>query len=251
MKNRSLLLLVAIVVLFAGCDDNNNVVQKDNFMLTFKVSYDGQPIEKAKVLPYGDKSISFDKFNTFLSDITLLKGTEEVKLSDIEWVDCTPDAAVDNKAVDVSFQYTVPDGDYTGLKLGYGVRADLNAKKPSDFPVGHPLYLENEYWVGWNSYIFTKIQGKYDMDGNGATETILFYHCGADTVYNTATFARTIRVSGDAALTVEFDLKKLFTFDGQLLDLNDPLNQATSHSASNIALGLKMMNNMKNATTLE
>ncbi len=50
---------------------------------------------------------------------------------------------------------------------------------------------------------------------------------------------------------MEFDLKKLFTFDGQLLDLNDPLNQATSHSASNIALGLKMMSNMKNATTLE
>lgn len=250
MKNRALLPLAALFVLFAACDDNN-VVQKDNFTLTFKVSYDGQPLEKSKVLPYGDKAVSFDKFTTFLSDITLLNGAEEIKLSDIEWVDFTPDAAVDNKAVDVTFKYTVPDGDYSGLKIGYGVRSDLNAKKPADFPVGHPLYLENEYWIGWNSYIFTKVQGKYDADDDGTTETILFYHCGADTVYNTASFPRTIRVAGDAALTVEFDLKKLFTFDGQLLNLDEPKNQVTSHNASNIALGLKMMNNLKNATTLE
>ncbi len=179
MKNRALLLLAASLVVLAACKDNNNPSQRNNFTLTFRALYDGQSLEKGKNYPYDSKVILFDKFNTYLSDITLLKGAEETRLSDIEWVDFTPDLAPDNKAVDVTIKFTVPDGDYTGLKIGYGVRADLNAKKPSDYPVGHPLYLENEYWNGWSSYIFTKVQGRYDLNGDNVPEANLFYHCGS------------------------------------------------------------------------
>ncbi len=247
---RTLVLLLLSFTFMTACKDNDEPVNRDNFTVTFKVLYDGQPLEKYVNYPYGDKYIMFDKFNTYLSDLTLLKGAEEVKLSDIEWVDFTPDFAPDDKAVSVSFKYTVPDGDYTGVKIGYGVRADLNAKKPADFLVGHPLYLENEYWTGWKSYIFTKIQGEFDVDGDNSTDTNIFYHCGSDAVYNTATMNRDIRVSGDGTLEIEFDLKKLFTFNGQLLDLTVPTNQVTSHDASNIALGQKIMSNFKNATLL-
>lgn len=251
MKNYILPLLLLSAALFSGCDDEEPTVLQDNFTLTFKVSYDGQPLEKYKNYPYGDKTILFDKFNTFLSDITLLKGSEEVKLSDVEWVDFTPDLAPDDKAVEVTFKYGVPDGEYTALKIGYGVRADLNAKSPADYATDHPLYRESEYWPGWQSYIFTKVQGKVDLDGDATPETNIFYHCGSDAVYNTATFTEHIHVVGDGSLVVEFDLKKLFTFDGQLLDLTVPTNQTTSHSATNIVLGQKVMNNFANATELK
>lgn len=251
MKHYALPLLLLAAALFVGCDGKENPVLPDNFTLTFKALYDGQPLEKYKNYPYGDKVVLFDKFNTFLSDITLLKGAEEVKLSDVEWVDFTPDFAPNDTAVQVSFKYAVPDGHYTGIKIGYGVRPDLNAKTPADYAVDHPLYRESEYWSGWHSYIFTKIQGKVDLDANAAPETNIFYHCGSDAVYNTATIAQGIHVAGDHALVVEFDLKKLFTFDGQLLDLTVPTNQATSHSASNIALGQKVMLNFKNATAVK
>lgn len=245
-----MLLLLFAAAFFNGCKDQDPL-QHSKFTLTFRATYDDQLLEKFKTYPYGDKVVMFDRFNTFLSDITLLKGSEEVKLSDIEWVDFTPDFAPDNKAVDVTFEYNVPDGDYTGIRIGYGVEPALNAKSPSDFAPGHPLYLENEYWLGWKSYIFTKIQGEVDLDGDGATETNIFYHCGADTVYNSATFPRDIPVAGDVSLRVEFDLKKMFTFDGQLLDLSIQSNQITSHDPSNIALGYKMMHNFKNGTVLK
>ncbi|MBP6825988.1 MAG: hypothetical protein KA165_05415 [Saprospiraceae bacterium] len=251
MKNRALSLLVASLVFFSACKDKTDPIQKDNFTLTFRALYDGQPLEKYKNFPYGDKTIYFDRFNTFLSDITLVGGSVDVRLSDIAWVDFMPDSASSNKAVDITFKFTVPDGDYTGLKLGYGVSAALNAKKPSDFPVEHPLYLESEYWQGWQSYIFTKVQGRYDLDGDNTPEANLFYHCGSDAVYHTAILPKNISVSGDAALLVEFDLKKLFTFDGQLLDLSDSANRTTSHDASNIALGQKVISNFKNATILQ
>ncbi|MCB9306168.1 MAG: hypothetical protein H6565_06195 [Lewinellaceae bacterium] len=251
MKHRIVLFLLAALLPFAACKDEDPVTNTNNFTLTFRALYDGVPLEKYTNYSFGDKQVLYDKFNTFISNISLIKDGQEVLLSDIEWVNFTPDSAPDDRAVEVSFKYSVPDGDYTGLKLGYGVRADLNAKKPSDYPVGHPLYLETEYWPGWSSYIFTKVQGKVDLDGDNTPETSIFYHCGSDAVYNEATMNRTIRVAGDAALVVEFDLKKLFTFNGQLLDLTVPSNQVTSHDASNIALGQKVMDNFKNATILQ
>lgn len=252
MKNYALLLLLLTAIAFSSCKDNDDpVTQPDNFTLTFRATYDGNLLEKYKNYPYGDKVILFDKFNTYLSDITLVNGTTEVKLSDIEWVNFTPDLTPDDKSVEVTYKFTVPDGNYTGIKLGYGVKADLNAKSPSDFPTDHPLYVESEYWSGWKSYIFTKIQGEVDLDGNDTTETNIFYHCGSDPVYNVATINGSIPVAGTGALVVEFDLKKMFTFDGQLLDLTIVSNQLTSHDASNIALGQKMMSNFKNATVLK
>lgn len=252
MKNYALLLLLFAAFSFSACkDDDEPTDQQDNFTLTFRATYDGELLEKYKNYPFGDKVILFDKFNTYLSDITLLDGTSQRLLSDIEMVNFTPDSAPDNKAVEVTYKFTVPSGDYTGLKIGYGVKADLNAKGPADFPTDHPLYIESEYWSGWQSYIFTKIQGKVDLDGDDTPEASIFYHCGSDPVYAVATFNKNISVAGTGSLIVEIDLKKLFTFDGQLLDLTQSSNRTTSHDASNIVLGEKVMSNFKNATILK
>ncbi len=235
MKFLPVLLFVSLLAFFSSCDKEEPQTAK-NFTLTFKSSYDGALLEKYKNYDYSGRSIQINKFNTFLSDLVLVKqdGSEQ-RLSDIEWVDFTPDLAPDNKALEVKFQYTVPAGNYTTLKIGYGVRPDLNAKKPTDFAPEHPLYRENEYWSGWQSYIFTKVQGLYDLDGAGDPESTLTYHCGSDAVYRTSTMTASIPVTAaSGALTVEFDVKKLFASNGALLDLNDPLNRNTSHNASNI-----------------
>lgn len=250
MKFLPAILLISLITFFSSCEKEEPQTAK-NFTLTFKANYDGNALEKYKNYPYNDRSVQINKFNTFLSDLILIKqdGGEQ-RLSDIEWVDFTPDLATDNKAVDVTFQYTVPAANYVGLKIGYGVRSDLNAKKPADFAPEHPLYREIEYWSGWQSYIFTKVQGLYDLDGAGDPESPLTYHCGSDAVYRTSSMTAIIPVTTQSgALTVEFDVKKLFASTGGLLDLNDPLNRNTSHSASNIALGIKVMDNFANATS--
>ena len=252
MKFLPLTLLLSMLAFFSSCEKEEPQADK-NFTLTFKTTYDGVPLEKYKNFAYDARNIQINKFNTFLSDLILVKqdGSEH-RLSDIEWVDFTPDLASNDKAVEVKFQYTVPAGDYKALKIGYGVRPDLNAKKPTDFAPEHPLNRENEYWSGWQSYIFTKVQGLYDLDGAGDPESTLTYHCGSDAVYQTSSMSANIPVTAtNGSLTVEFDVKKLFATNGGLLDLNDPLNRNTSHNASNIDLGIKVMNNFANATSVK
>jgi hypothetical protein len=243
-------LLFAALILWSGCT-KEKAPETKNFTLTFRATYDGQPLEKYKNYPYGNRSVQINKFSTYLSDLVLLRSDgSEQRLFDIEWVDFTPDLASDNRSVAVTFQYNVPDGDYAALKIGYGVRPDLNAKRPSDFPANHPLIQENEYWLGWKSYIFTKVQGFYDLDGDANPEASITYHCGGDATYTTAQMSKSLKVDGTGQLEIVFDVKKLFGTGSAQLDLNQSGNRNTSHSMADTQLGEIIMANFANATSL-
>ncbi|MCC6461130.1 MAG: hypothetical protein IT260_11705, partial [Saprospiraceae bacterium] len=248
--------LLAGAALFAGCDGNSEPVQgpASDFKITFQARYDGQPLEKYKNYTYDSYQVQITRFNTFLSDITLLNGNKEVRISDIDWVDFTPDNAPNNLAVSVPLTFAqVPDGDYTGIRIGYGVRPDLNAKQPKDFAAGHPLSRENEYWLGWGSYIFNKIEGTVDLNNNNVSDGGLVYHCGSDATYRTYTFNTPITVQQGATATVTFDLKKLFdTTDptGGWLDLNSAYNHVTSNDVSDVVIANLLMNKFDRATTV-
>jgi hypothetical protein len=247
-----LLLVAGLSICFAACEkDPGPAIAQAKFKVVFRVLYDGQALEKYKNYPYGTRTLSFDRFSTYISDLTLLKGTEKVKLSDIEVLNFTPDLAPDNKAVSVVFEYEAPAGTYSGLQIGYGVRADLNAKTPAAFPPNHPLYLENEYWSGWDSYLFTRLAGRVDLSGDGVPETNLFYDTGSDAMYTTAQINKTVDVSASGTIAVEIDLKNLFVLNGQLLDLNLPANRETSHDPSDIKTGKMIMDNLTKATALK
>ncbi len=248
-------LLIGILAL-SGCGDGttgSDIGPTSTFTITFKALYDGQPLEKFKAYDYDTYKVQLTRFNTFMSNITLLGGSSgDVKISDIEWVNFTPDLAPDNFAVQVPIAISnVPDGDYTGIRLGYGVPPNLNALQPKDFPAGHPLSNENEYWLGWKSYIFNKIEGQVDLNSNGQADGALIYHCGSDAVFRNYTFNLPIKIEPGAGITVEFDLKTLFVLNGSWLDLNNAYNQITSNDVNDVVIANQLMDNFGNATTVK
>lgn len=247
------ILLVSSSLFLMGCGDGAlNEPPSSDFTITFKAQYGGQPLEKYKNYDYSTYKVHFSRFNMYLSDITLLKGNQEFKISDIDWVDFTPDQASNNLAVDVPITFKkVPDGEYTGIRIGYGVSPGLNAKKPGDFSFSHPLSRESEYWSGWGSYIFNKIEGKADTDNSGAFGASLVYHCGSNAVYRDYTFNLPITVEKGAAATVAFDLKQLFTINGVWFDLTVPENQFTSNDAGNVVIAKILMDNFDSATAVQ
>ncbi len=242
---------LSIVLLAGGCKDVDTVPKSD-VQLTFKSLYDGQTLETAKDYTYGTFPVRFSRFNVYISDITLLKGSEEVKLSEVEYLDFTPEDATTNvtKPVVIKYPNAALTGTYTGLRIGFGVKPDLNAKTPADFAPGHPLYRESEYWPGWKSYIFSKIEGAGFPNGAGTTALDLTYHCGGNQCYKTFTFQRDIVVADNSGqVTVAIDLKDLFTFNGQLFDIET--TPTSSHGSGGVGLMEDLMGNFGNAIELQ
>jgi hypothetical protein len=244
MKKHGYFLTLLFLLSFFGCEKDK---EKVNFTITFRALYDGQPLERYKTYPYGNRTINFSRFSTYLSNIEAVNSDGAEEVSEIEYVEFTNDTV---KQSVIKRTFSAPAGDYSALRMGFGVAPGLNKKRPSDFDTKHPLYLENEYWIGWKSYIFTKIEGNYDANGDGTPETALTYHCGDDQVFFTADILSNFTVDANGNITVDFDLKKAFTFEGQLLDLEVTANRNTSHSASNLTLGKKMIQNLDEATSV-
>lgn len=235
---RNIVGFIAIFCLFvsASCEkEGTTPVGTSSLSFSFTTNFDGEPIVmNEKTYDYNGQAIRFSKVNFYLSDLTL--GGKEI--ADVSFIDLTKthdseEAAETGTLINFS---KVPIGDYTSLSFGIGVAADLNRTKPSEYATSHPLGADHsgEYWEAWNSYIFVKIEGQYDADGNGfdANDVAFAYHIGQDEFYKTlsAEFNSAIVIEKDVPQEVELrlNIKELFTTsDGSLLELSahDPNNQ--------------------------
>ena len=244
---KKLLFGIALLTAFALVSCNKTDENKTPFSISFKVLWDGNLLEKNTEYDYDTYKVLFTRITTYLANIELVNGNEKTRLTDIEYLDFTPTLAPDNKTVEVTLQYDVEPGDYDAIEIGFGVPSDLNQMAPNNFPADHPLALENEYWLGWRSYIFNKIEGTVDLDVDGFADGALVYHCGSDDVYRTYRFDHNISVTEGAGMEIHLDLKDLFTINGEWFDLNVPANRETSNDAANVITATILMDNLVNA----
>ena len=86
----------------------------------------------------------------------------------------------------------IPDGIYSGLRMGIGLAPDLNATQPGDYSAGHAL--TSNYWSWARGYVFAKIEGNADMDGDGEFSAKLTYHIGKDDLYQVVEFNTPIQI---------------------------------------------------------
>lgn len=248
------LLLLPLFAFFNACENDDDDNEVGVITLAFEAQYDGQQMEKYKNYDYNGFPLQFSRFHTYLSDVELLRAEGgSVRLSEIDFIEFTPDDAPNDVSAKVYRTIAgIPPGEYAGLRMGVGVKPSLNAKNPSDFDPGHPLYLESEYWSGWKSYIFTKIEGRGDQNNDGTQDLFVVHHYGSDPVYRTYTFNQpiTVSASGNLPVSVIFDLKQIFTLEnGSLYDL--PANPQTSHNQANISIAEVIVENYGRAIHVE
>ncbi|MEI6411046.1 MAG: MbnP family protein [Bacteroidota bacterium] len=254
MNTRLFLFVSLFVTLLSACKNNDvsdPVTPTADFNISFDAQYDGSRLVKYQKLVYNNYPLELTRFALFLSDVTLLKSNGEQVLTESAYLNFTPDTAVSDVSAILKYTFkNVPEGDYTGIKIGYGVKPSDNAKNPADFPPTSPLYNEIEYWLGWKSYIFCKIEGEGDKDSNGQFDHFLVYHCGGSGVYKTFTFNQPIHVhAGDPGLKVSFDLKKLFIMDdGRYYNL--VTNPVTSNNKDSLRVANDIMSKFGKATSI-
>jgi len=221
MKIR-ILSLLTIAVLFAGCKE-----EKGSLRLNFVGTFGEEPLVLGEALDYfPDYTISLLESDFYISEIALTRGSEIIKIADIDFVDFTNNNFnLDNAIAGVNLDYDDIDvGTYDGVRFGIGVPATENATEPKDYLSANPLSKSGYYWEAWDSYIFAKYAGQ--VEGQG-----FFFHTGTDPLFRTYTVNREIVISdaSTSSVTLTLDHKTMMNENGQLYDIravpanHDPL----------------------------
>lgn len=259
MKNIIIFLTFSSLLLAASCGkENTNPIDTAKLNLSFRATYEGETLVlNQKKYTYLGNPIRFQKVNFYISDLVAVNDDGETELSEIQFIDLTQTHNTQTDAeqgTNMSFS-KVPVGTYNQLKFGVGVPADLNKTNPSDYSTTHPLGADNsgEYWEAWDSYIFAKIEGQYDVDGDGnfgGDDDISFaYHTGGRTeLYKPIELDNNLilKAGETTDLIFELDIAQLFK-QGQ----GDPFELAAHDPARQIPEMFLIMGNFPRALQLK
>lgn len=228
---KKLSLLAALVFLFTipSCmDDDDQLTGNVDLTVDFRGEFGGEPLAISSATyayPTG-ADLKVLLFQYYISDLELVPadGGAPVVLSDIDLI--RYGSATEDELK--TRTYSVPAGEYSGLRFGLGVSPDLNAQDPNNFAADFVLN-ENEFWNATARYVFAKIEANADLENDGTFDTGLTYHMGSDPVYTTVEFTVaggfTLDGSGDPRLTVIADVLSALSADGDTFDIADPDQQ--------------------------
>lgn len=245
-----------VLIGFMSCGDKEpGTVEPANVNINFKAKYDGQALVALDNYSYPDgRNITFSKFTYYLSDFALVNTDNSVELIDVEFFSLA-DVLSSVELSEAGYDYLIKDvpvGGYDQIFFNIGLDEEINATLPSDYPSDSPLARTGEYWGGWNSYVFAKIEGFIDIDNNGTFESSegMSLHIGSDIALRSILKNKAINVQAGktAQLEVVFDLKDLFLQNGDIYDIdnNKQLHSVTQVDAVNI-----LADNLSNAVAVK
>jgi hypothetical protein len=259
VKHLLLLVKITIIALLlvgaASCGekDPTPTPATTELALSFKATYDGQPLLINQYYDYvNGQKINFFRSQFYIANITLVKASGNIVIKDADYINFSgnTDLAGAQKGQVVTCK-NIPTGDYTGVKIGIGLPPAVNATKPESYKTDNVLSQISEYWQSWKSYIFTKTEGKLDINKDGKEDFTFGFHTGGDAAYRIVDIAQPLSLSGSSyyAGTVKIDVKKLLTrADGTFLDIT---KKQTTHELADTTYSNYLMNNFKNAITIE
>lgn len=223
MKNhyfvfRSFVLVFVLAISLISCGDEEPI----DTSVRFKMNYEDSPLVMFEELQYPDgKKMFFTRVSFYMENLVLTNSSgQEFPLSDINYIDLTADHGTNSSALQGTIVGNVelpPDNYNVGFKIG--VNPVDNQKTPVDFTSESVLSRTSEYWVGWKSYIFARVEGKIDLNGDGVIEEGFSLHMGGDDAYRSITCAGKVVDKSNPEIDIKIDLEKLFGSGSNLYDI--------------------------------
>ncbi len=250
--------VLAFVLLLVGCD---STVDDETATVTLNLDavFDGTQLtgDPATVYALNGRNVTLTSARVYVSEITLLKeGGGEVTFmspnpvtvpakdangNDVSHtVDDLIVLAKHDTAVDEYALGEVEAGRYTGIRFKLGIDGLNNKVDATQVPAGHPLAKQtdrNNHW-SWNAgYIYLRLDGEVDADGDGTVETVYETHIGTGNFLQTISLTNSFELKDgdDTELHVMVDYAK-FLAD---VDLSDPAEQLC-HTMNNLPVAQKV-----------
>ena len=158
---------------------DNSLCIYPELTLDFKQMVGSQDLTYGQEYTVNGTKITFSLFQYYISNIVSFDDTDLSNLS-------FHDTYLLVKPTETQYALGQTFNDYTSfLRFDLGIDAATNAQSSADFaawPADHPLAAQSPamHW-NWNlGYIFFKIEGKVDSDGDGTVDQDFIYHVGTD-----------------------------------------------------------------------
>ncbi len=253
-KTLPILLAIAIVSLASNCNRKEPLCCEypiGILDLNFKATYANKPLVINKIYDYEGKKIRFTRFQFFLtSDINYFgdaKPTGQLSRVPIANLVNFTDANDSLKAANgITLKLNMGSGNYTSMNFDLGVSKTLNAKLPKDFTPAEPMSDGGNYWTDWKSFIFVKLEGLMDKDGDGRFETGITLHTGGDEALATMKFDKNYTIQELKTTNVNFELNV-----NELVKGIDLATVSSTHQVGASPIMKIMMGNFTTALTLK
>ncbi len=234
--------LVFLLAITSACKEPQDNSSKGNLKINFKAFFDSNPLVVFDYYSTPDaKNLRVDVFNFMLSKIELVKtdGTI-VPVKDADFVDFNGNTDINksNAGVNVNLSNIEP-GTYQSIRFGIGVDPSFNSNEPGNFPSDPFLGDPGNYWASWNSYIFSRMEGRLDTTPNAAGgEVSYLYHTGVDGMYQYRVFNKNFNIESNSTTNLNFkiDVKDIFYKPGA------EINIATNNVSHSGAVGTPAYN---------
>ncbi len=261
MKNILLSTFALTILLLVSCKPDP-VIDEDKTAtveINFVAEYQNSPLvifSEDYSYPELGNTFNVKRFQFLITDLALLKdGTGDItELAEVELINLTDKDTEDLARKGTARAYeSIPVGQYSGIRFGFGVNNELNrSETQGDYNAGEPL--TQDFWTAWNSYIFSKVEGDFDMNGDGLYNDELDFsyslHTGTNEGYNVITLNAPITVAVDSDNVI----KIVVDFEKMLRDVNntvyDVIDTPTTHSLNDVDKVLQLLDNTKNAFSI-
>ena len=213
--------------------------------VNMKLQYDGVPLVMFEPYEYPDgKAINFTRFSLYTSDFQI----DNEVINEVEFHNLTNShstAELAENGYDWSLS-DIPVGSYDRISFNIGVPEALNGMDPGEFPSGHPLAKPAENWFSWKSYIFLKVEGNIDLDGDGVLETGIALHTGSDEALRNVGMEYPLIISQDqtSQINLAIDLYQLFNGSERIYPIEE---NPQIHSLTQLDAALEISDNIKNS----
>ncbi len=262
----NLFIAVNLMVLFlVGCDAATSDTGSTTLTLNLNAHVNGKPLstDPDATFDVNGTLISFESVRMYISEITLINSngdpvsilgdglTVPAKNEDDEDISHTvqnhivlvkQDAGIDSYDLG-----TWPAGKYEKIHFKIGIAGTNNRIDPSQVPADHPLAKQTDYNNHWNwnaGYLYLRIDGKVDTDGDAVPDDEWAVHLG------TERFLRQVMVTHDLILEADqpgiLDLSIDYGEFLRNVDLSDP-DQRICHTMNNLPVANAVANQISSA----
>jgi len=212
MNRLTYLFLLFVGLLVASCGDD----ETGTLSIAPQANYQGAALQLNQEVDYEGMPLRFQRISFYMTDINLIKDGERTEISDAEYVNLPESASSYSLSVE-----GIEAGTYDGIEFNLGLTPAVNATVPADYPADNPLSEAGEYWSAWGSYVYAKIEGRADPDGDGQLDLSLAYHMGGDEAVAAVSLNTPVEITADgtATLNLSFDLADVLKENGQAFDI--------------------------------